>query len=282
MNRSITFYSPGPRFPSISVTGRECQLGCRHCRGVYLRGMTPARDPEELERIAWRLSENGGEGFLLSGGATPSGAVPLTRYADAIRRIKELTALRINAHVGLMRRNELSTLIDAGVDAFSIDVYGSDAPIGRTLGLEAGAEDFLGVVIDLIELGAPLVVPHLCAGIHEGRLEGEFKAIDMLMGAKVDALVIIVFSPTKGTPYASLDPPEADEVLSVIAYAKHRLRGARLCLGCMRPRNDRSLEVRAAYAGVTGMAVPSVATREGLAREGWKITEKETCCALSR
>lgn len=242
--------------------------------------MASATEPQELERLAERLNQDGGTGFLLSGGSTSSGKVPLARFTDAISRIRQSTSLRINVHVGLMPPQELSGLVEAGVDAFCVDVYGTDAPISETLGLKASAEDYLKVLTDLIDLDAPLVVPHLCVGIHEGRIEGEFAAIDMLSDMNLNAAVILVLAPTRGTPYARLEAPTMDEVLSVIGYARERLAGARLNLGCMRPRGVRSLEVKAAYAGVDGIAVPSKATERKLLGDGWNIIEKETCCAF--
>ena len=281
VGRSVTFYRPGRRFPSISVTGDDCELNCKHCSGFYLRGMIPAREPDELEEVAEGLAHRGAAGFLLSGGATSSGKVPLVGYAAAIDRIKRSTRLRINAHVGLMPRGELSALVAAGVDAFSVDVYGCDAPIRDTLGLNATAGDYFRVLRDLIDLGAPLVVPHLCVGIHEGRLDGEFAAVDKLSDAGVGTAVMIVLAPTKGTAYADIEAPRTEDILSVIRYARNELTDARLNLGCMRPRSARSLEVEAVFAGVNGIAVPSKATERRLAREGWSIVEEETCCAFS-
>lgn len=242
--------------------------------------MTAAREPEELEAIAERLSREGGAGFLLSGGATSSGKVPLARFGRAIERIKRSTALIVNAHVGLMPRDELSVLVAAGVDAFSVDVYGSDSAVAGTLGLSATARDYVTAMEDLIDLGAPLVVPHICVGIEGGRVAGEFVAIDALADVRPKAVVIIVLMPTKGTPYAAVEPPNDVETLSVVRRAIDRLPGARVNLGCMRPRGKRSLEIDAAYAGVSGLAVPSTATKERLSRDGWHVIEKETCCAF--
>ena len=210
-----------------------------------------------------------------------SGKVPLAGYADAIGRIKRATHLKINAHVGLMPREELAALASAGVDAFSVDVYGCDTPITRTLGLNATAGDYFRVLGDLLDLGAPLVVPHLCVGIHAGRLDGEFAALDALSDLSVETAVIIVLAPTKGTAYADIQPPRAEAILSVIRYARGKLADARLNLGCMRPRGARSLEVEAVLAGMNGIAVPSKETERRLMSEGWTIVEEETCCAFS-
>ncbi len=280
MNASLTCYTPGRRFPSISVTGSACDLRCMHCYGAYLRGMVPALTPEDLEATAARLSRDGCEGFLLSGGSTRSGEVPLGRFSEAIGRIKESTSLKINAHVGLMGREGLSALVAAGVDAFSVDVYGADSAIKGTLGLEAAAGDYLRVIEDLRDLGAPLVAPHICVGIERGRVVGELRAIDRLAEMRPEVVVVLVFTPTKGTPYATAPPPRREDVIAVIRHALDAMPGTRINLGCMRPRADRALEAAAARAGISGLAVPSNAVKAELARDGYRIVERETCCAF--
>ena len=63
--RRIHFYAPGMvhyetpfykaanpyRFPAVSVTGKFCELQCKHCRGTLLRSMVEVRSPEELYEL---------------------------------------------------------------------------------------------------------------------------------------------------------------------------------------------------------------------------------------
>jgi uncharacterized radical SAM superfamily protein len=236
--------------------------------------------PESLLELAARLSDAGGEGFLLTGGSDCSGKVPLERFADAISTVKETTALRVNAHVGLMPRHELETLVRAGVDAFSVDIYGTDSAIKKTTGLDARVSDFLSVVRDLHALGAPTVAPHICVGIEEGEVVGEYAAIESLVTYAPDVLVIIALMPTRGTPYEDISPPSGDSTLDVIRTARMALPESRLLLGCMRPRSDRSWEIEAAMAGIDGIAMPTRETMRTLAENGWRLAEKHVCCAI--
>ncbi|HUV61604.1 MAG TPA: radical SAM protein [Thermoplasmata archaeon] len=280
MTKALDCYFPGRCFPSVSVTGDRCALMCKHCSGVFLKRMEHVESPDALLELAARLSDAGGEGFLLTGGSDRSGRVPLERFADAISMVKETTSLRINAHVGLMPRHELGTLVRAGVDAFSVDIYGSDSAIKKTTGLDARVSDFLSVVRDLRALGAPTVAPHICVGIEAGEVVGEYAAIDSLVPYAPDALVIIALMPTRGTPYEGISPPSGDSTLDVIRAARMALPESRLLLGCMRPRSDRSWEVEAAGAGIDGIAMPTRETMRALAENGWRLTEKCVCCAL--
>lgn len=273
-------FVPGTSFPSVSVTGAECSLNCRHCAGRYLHGMRPATEPAELLRIATSLESAGATGMLISGGCDGSGKVPLGRFIGAIRRIKQETGLLLNAHVGLSSHDELEDLVSSGVDAFSVDTYGSDSAVRETLRLEAGSGDFLRVIYDLKDLHAPSVVPHICIGVEGGRVSGEFEAISMLKAVAPDSLALIVFTPTKGTPYEGCQPPSSEAILEVIRNARDQHRDARILLGCMRPRKDRSYEVDAVHAGIDGVAMPSRETVERLRSEGFDVRVKPTCCAF--
>jgi uncharacterized radical SAM superfamily protein len=280
MRRALDCYYPGRGFPSISTTGTSCSLDCKHCAGRYLESMVPMTDPDELVDFARALAERGGKGFLLSGGCDPTGRVPLARFAPAIKEVKSTTGLKVNAHVGLTPKEELSALVGSGVDAFSVDVYGDDTTIREVLGLGAGPEDYISVVRNLIDLGAPVVAPHICLGIRGGELQSEHTALRLLEPLSPDSLVILSFAPTKGTAYASCGTPHGDAIISFVRAARSALPQARVLLGCMRSRRDRSWEADAISAGLDGIVLPSEDTVSRVSSMGIQVRRKETCCAI--
>jgi len=280
MPRTIECFYPGDGFPAISVTGNQCSLDCKHCSKKYLEGMVPATRPEELLQVAEALAERGAKGFLLSGGSDGDGRVRIADFAPAIAEIKAGTDLLVNAHVGLSRREDLEKLVNAGVDAFSTDLYGDEDTIREVLGLRATPEDYLQVLRDLRSLGAPRVAPHVCVGIHGGKLGGELRALEMLRSLRPDALILISLIPTKGTFYADVSPPDKDTIVSVVAKARKLLPDTRLLLGCMRSKMDRSPEVDIVEAGVDGIVLPASTTVEKLRLRGYNIKKKATCCAM--
>ena len=280
MQRVFDCYYPARGFPSVSTTGRSCSLSCKHCAGRYLEGMVPATGPDELLSFARALAGSGGSGLLLSGGSDPTGRVRLDRFVPAIREIKDSTPLKINAHVGLTPRGELESLVASGVDTFSVDVYGDDETVHEVLGVSAGARDYIGVVGDLIDLGAE-VAPHICVGIRGGRTGHEREAVRMLARLSPKTLVFISFIPTRGTAYESCPAPRGEDVVSVIRGARSALPGTRLLLGCMRSKRDRSWEVDALRAGLDGMVLPSDETVRAASALGYAIRKKGTCCALA-
>lgn len=273
-------YYPGREFPAVSTTGRTCQLDCRHCQGKYLEGMVPVCCPEELLEFSQALCEAGGKGMLLSGGSDGAGRVRLEHFVPAIKEVKATTDLLINAHTGLSDRGELEALVDAGIDSFSVDVYGDDETVREVLGLQSTAEDYFSVVEHLMDLGARRVAPHLCIGIRAGRLSGESAAVARLGRLSPDTLVLISLIPTRGTAFASVGAPSGAQVVSVIREARAAMPDTRLLLGCMRSRRDRSWEADAVLAGVDGIVLPSESTVRALSGKGYELRKKNTCCAL--
>ena len=279
MSRTVDCFYPGQSFPSISITGAECSLNCRHCSKKYLEGMIPATSPEDLLDVSEALAERGARGFLLSGGVDARGKVPLLAFVPAIREVKSSTDLRINAHVGLTPRDELESLVESGIDSFSVDLYGDDKTIHEVLGLDANADDYFQVFETLKELGAS-VSPHVCIGIHGGRLTGEAQVISRLRSSNPKTLIFISLIPTKGTEYAGVAPPSREMMASVIRQARTELAGTKLLLGCMRSKSDRSWEFELIEAGLDGIVLPAANTVERLRAAGYSVRKRPECCAL--
>ncbi len=279
MGRTIECFYPGRSFPSISVTGTECSLDCKHCSRRYLDGMVPAKTPEDLLSVAEALAERGARGFLLSGGVDLSGRVDLSGFVQAIAEIKSTTDLLINAHVGLAPTRELEALVKSGVDSFSVDIYGSNDTIHDVLGLDATVDDYLRVYRDLVRLGAQ-VAPHICVGIDSGRLKGEKEAVSLLREPRPDLLILISLIPTRGTPFQGIAPPSREMMLEVVRHARSELPGTKLLLGCMRSKSDRSWEPDLVDAGLDGIVLPAPGTVEKLRKSGYSVKKRAECCAL--
>jgi len=278
--RTVECFYPGDSFPAISITGKVCSLNCKHCGRKYLEGMIPATTPSDLIEIAEALAQRGASGFLLSGGADRDGKVRLANYAGAIREIKSTTDLKVNAHIGLTSADDIGALVESGIDAFSVDVYGSDTTIHEVLGLNSRVQDYLKVIDDLEQSGAKVVAPHVCIGIHEGELKGEFDAIGALKPHNPKTLILISLIPTKGTAYEDVPAPSADTVIAVILRAREELPSTKILLGCMRSKLDRSPECRYVAAGLDGIVLPANSTVAQLTTEGYRIRKRSVCCSL--
>ncbi|GAH40153.1 unnamed protein product, partial [marine sediment metagenome] len=165
-------------------------------------------------------------------------------------------------------------------------VVGDRNAIKTVYGLDHTPEDIKRSLIDLHEEGIKTIIPHICIGFDYGQIKGEMNAIDMLSVITPAALVFIVLIPTRGSEMEHCEPPNIDEVIRVIEYARSIYKRIPIYLGCMRPRSgehreyNRALELRAIDAGISGIVLPSKSSLEYLQQHDIKIKSYSTCCAV--
>jgi len=275
--RKVSCYRPGPRFPSISITGARCELGCPHCAGRPLSAMLPAETPERLCEIAGRLDADGALGFLLSGGCAPDGVLHLEAYLDAIKHIKRTTGLRINAHVGFPREREAAMLASSGIDSFSITYPMTDGIGKRFLAVGDAMARYREASEALAGAGAGKVVPHALIGLGDPREDAQ--GIKALAEEPPRSLVVIAFIPLRGTPLEGKEPAQESRIIGSLELARELMPGTKLVLGCMRPRGRIEMERHLIETVLDGIAMPAVGTAAALAGKV-HISDVEGCCAV--
>jgi hypothetical protein len=243
--------------------------------------MVPCVTPRVFyEKCKW-LVENGARGVLISGGYNEEGYVPFEPFVDAIERVKRETGLYLNIHPGLMPDWLARELGRAGIDMASADLIGSDETVKLVLGIEKTTRDYERT-LKTLEQTIPSVVPHLCIGLHEGKLVGERRALEILEKINIAALVFLVIIPTPGTLFQNISSPGPAAVGRLVAEARLMFPRIPLALGCMRPRGkDRAeMEIRALKSGIDRIELPSDRTLEIARSMGLKIKKLEACCAV--
>ncbi len=278
MSRTLRFYYPHPRFPSVSVTGGKCSLNCEHCGGHYLAHMCDVSSPERLRSFAVNLSEHSGTGLLVSGGSTPSGSVPLTGFTETLRWIKENTDLILNIHTGLVTQDMAEELASTGADFFSLDLVGSTETIKNVYNLDATIEDYEASLYYLKDAGVN-VVPHITIGLDHGMLKGEDRALETAIKTGSEMIVINALIPTAGTLMENITPPSPEIILEYLEKALSS--GCQISLGCMRPRDRKpDLEKAAIALGVHRVSLPSNSTVAWAQENGYDVKKFDACCAI--
>lgn len=274
--KTVSCYFPGPRFPSVSVTGPRCGLECPHCMGLPLSTMLPAETPTALLSLANKLSDDDAFGFLLSGGCGADGVVPLAGFSDAIRSIKDATHLKINAHVGYPSQEAVGRLVDTGIDAFSVTFPMSDEIGKRYLGIDNALARYEETADALRGLGAR-VVPHALIGL--GDQTEDVAGLSMIASYNPESLVVIVFTPLRGTPLSTaLAPPDA-RIVETLSFARSAMQRTNLVLGCMRARGKTEMEARLIEELLDGIVMPSAAALKTVSGKV-ALERREGCCAL--
>ncbi len=275
------YYEPSSTsFPSISVTGSLCSLNCRHCEAKLLKTMIPARTPEELLRVCSEIKGKGAVGCLISGGCLPDGSVPISRFTDAIAEIKNRLGLTIVVHTGLIGLETAEMLRKACVDVVSVDIIGSNETIRKVYNLDASIRDYEKTLEALDKSGIPFT-PHILVGIHYGHLKGEMMALRMISKHKPSAIIIIAFSPIKGTLMEDVKPPPPRAIVKVLIEARFMMPNLPIALGCARPKGKHRVEtdLLAVEAGVNAIAFPSLEAIERARELGLEIKFSPLCCS---
>ncbi len=269
--RTIAVYRPGKAFPSFSVTGDQCQLMCEHCQGRFLKGMAPVTGPEHLLALADDVRSRGGTGFLLSGGCDAQGKVPLLPYVGAVRKIKTTTRLMVNIHPGLVSEEEADLLASSLADRVSFDLVLDEDVIRHRMHLGSSPDKYLRSFRALCQAFPGRVAPHVLLGT--GTEARDMEAIKE--ACREDVPCVILLAPMG----EKVDDLEGRMLRGVEEARSH---GRTVLIGCMRPRGNPGLELRALETGAEGMASPSAETLKKIRERGWKVEERQYCCALHR
>jgi uncharacterized radical SAM superfamily protein len=279
-SKELRFYYPMPVFPPVSVTGGHCDLRCSHCRGHYLKHMPDVSTPAKLRDFCVRHEKAGGVGLLISGGSTMEGRVPLTPFLPTIAWVKENTGLIVNLHTGMLDENEAQGIASTGADIVSVDVVGSQETLREVYGLKTGVEEYGATLTNLVDAGAPHVAPHICVGLHYGRVLGEHKALEMAAGIDPEVIVFLGLIPTENTPMADVPPPPLSEITGLVSEAKRLCPRTQVSMGCMRSREYKSeLDWAVIEAGADRVASASHSTEQRALDAGYRVIHLDGCCA---
>jgi uncharacterized radical SAM superfamily protein len=278
---SNKYFKPSPTiFPSISVTGSFCSLKCGHCGGVILKTMIPATTPSRLIDVCLDLKKRGAIGCLISGGCLPDGSVPIGKFIDAISEIKRKTGLTIVVHTGLVNFETAKRLKEAGVDAVSVDIIGSEDTSREIYHLNVKLDRYAETLGALKRAGVPFT-PHVLIGLHYGNIRGELEALNIISNYDPPALIFIIFFPIKGTRMEHVKPPPPEDAIKILVRARFLMPNTPIVLGCARPKGSYrgKVDTLAVEAGVNAIAFPSLEAIEKAVEMGLKMTFSQVCCS---
>jgi len=268
------------RFPSISITGSACSLGCEHCDSKMVETMIPAMTPDSLWEMFLKVVERGGSGCLVSGGSTLAGDVPLLRFIPTIKRAKEELGLTIVVHTGVVFDEVAEALGDAGIDGAMLDIMGSNDTIREIYHLDIVKEAFEHSMELLNKYDVPLM-PHIVVGLHRGQLKGEAEAVRMIVRHNPERVMVVAFKPLIGTPMEDSPTSTPMEIARVILACRLSMPDTPVIMGCARPGEHKvETDQLAIRAGVNGMAYPSEEAHDFAIEQGLNISVSSGCCCL--
>ena len=215
--------------------------------------------------------------FLISGGCTVDGRVPIREHAAQLAMLKK--GRRCNVHVGVAQEADMTEIAKIA-DTVSFDMIGDDETIRQVLGTRHTVSDYADSYKKLRDKCR--VVPHICIGLHGGEIRGEYRAMELLKKLGTDELSFIVFRPTQGTRYSACHPPDIKETAKILASARHEFPNIPIHLGCMRPGGSyrNVLDEWAVRSGINTIVNPAPSAVQLAESLDLSIIIKKECCVL--
>ncbi len=240
--------------------------------------MLPVTTPDALLKFV-KKNEKRINGFLLSGGSTPDGKVPLKKFADAVKWIRKNTNLKVNIHTGIIDEEDLQYLEYMEPSHISFDVIGATETIREIIGIKKRKEDYFHS-LDLLEHSSLNYSPHIITGLHYGKILGEYSIIDKILNLKnFSNVIILVLIPTRGTPMENVEI-DIQGIKKFFDYTLSKLPAQKVVLGCMRPRDLTNLEIMCVDSRCKGIVLPSLKTIKYMEKKQIKYERREVCCVF--
>ncbi|WP_042276918.1 radical SAM protein [Faecalimicrobium dakarense] len=257
---------------AISTTNDSCKLSCAHCNGYYLKNMTP------IDEYKTKLKGKNVSSFLLSGGCSFEGDVPINNHIETLKKLKE-EGYKLNAHLGLMDKESIENVCKY-LDVVSFDLVFDKDTIREVYKIDKDKKDYINAY-EIIKENAE-VSPHICIGLKGGIVKGEYEIINYLAKNPPKKLTFIVLIPTKNTEYENVSPPNLDKVCDVLCEARIQMPNTQINLGCMRPRGiyRKELDSLALMCGVNKIVLPSREAKNKAIKLNMTILEGKECCVL--
>ena len=277
----INFCHTGKGFPAISLTGSKCSLSCKHCKRKLIERLPPATTPEKLKSACLNADSQGAKGVLLTGGCTADAKVPIYGFLQTIKEIKEETNLLVIAHTGIADLREARQIKESGIDGVCLDVVGSEETTEEIYGIKITPRMYEETLIAFEKAGIGNITPHVCVGLHYGRLRHEMKALDLISCIKPANIVITGLTDLQETPMDGIKISPVD-FIRVVCVARRKFPDTYISLGCARGKGviRSEIDCMGVDAGVNSIAVPTKAAYVEADLLGLKINEYSACCAL--
>lgn len=270
---------PKEVFLHFSVTGKHCELMCSHCRGHLLREMIPVADGDMLKKA---LSPKNISGCLISGGFDKRGKIDFAPFYGAIRHVKHIKPeTKVYLHTGFVALQEAFAIKESLADAVLVNAIGAREVIEKVYHLKGyGPEDYLESIRNM-QKAALCVVPHVIAGLEDGKIKSERALIKALLDMGIKNIVIAALKRLGKKIDTTVAAFDADAFVDLIRYAKTIDPQCILSIGCARPPFLRKAKVELAMirAGADILSFPSEETLQFYDENKLAHAFTASCCA---
>lgn len=248
----------------VNARSGRCSEDCKWCAQSrhYSTGCKEYAivDPEECRAAAKACHDYGiGRLSLVASGRRVTGAA-LKQMAGELRRAREDAGINICASMGLLGREELQVLHDAGVRRYHCNLETAPSHF-HTLCTTHTVDDKVATIRIARELGM-----EVCSGGIIGMGETMRQRVELalkLREVQPVSIPINILCPIPGTPLEHAAPLSAGEILATIAIFRLVHPRVQLRFAGGRDKLDRASQLRAMRIGINGAIVGDLLTTVG-------------------
>ncbi len=256
-----------PSFISCSIVNArsgKCSENCKWCAqsGHYQTGCHTYSivDEDECMHVARYNAAKGIRMFsLVASGRKVSGEA-LDEMCRLLRRAKDETGIGTCASMGLLGREELQKLKDAGISRYHCNLETAPSHF-RKLCTTHTIEDKLATIAVAHELGLQVCTGGII-GMGESRLQRCEFAVT-LRRARPDSIPVNVLCPIPGTPLQDMPPISDDEIIDAVAILRLAHPHVEIRFAGGRQHMSRANQIEAMRVGVNGGIVGDLLTTVG-------------------
>lgn len=275
----ITRHFGKPSFNPCSIINAragKCSENCKWCAqsghyhtGSEVHGIVPA---DKVVAQAKRDEEKGVRRFCqVTSGRSVKGDA-LKRICENYRELGRNTRLFLCGSLGLLGREELQQLWDAGVRRYHCNLEAAPSYFPQLCTTHT-IEEKIETLKRAREIGF-----ELCSGGIIGMGETRAQRVELaiaLREVQPDSIPINILSPVKGTPLSGTAPIDGEEILLTVAVFRFLHPRAELRFAGGRGRLSREVQLKALGTGINAAVVGDLLTTTGSDIDGDKALTAE-------
>jgi len=213
----------------VNAKSGNCSEDCGFCAqsAHYQKdtGVTtyPLMSAQDIVNVAWERKAIGGREFsIVTSGTGVYRKEEVDTLVDAIKRVNDEVGMESCASLGLMKREDLLRLKEAGMVHFHHNLETAKSHFNNIVTTHTFEDE-----VETVRLAKELGFEICCGGIFgmgESR-EQRVELMETLRDLDVDSIPINFLNPLKGTKLDYLKPMPAEEALKVIAVMRLMMPG---------------------------------------------------------
>ena len=248
----------------INAKSGKCSEDCSFCvqSGHYETDapVYPLQDETAVLEAAAEAKRIGAQHFSIVTSGRGLVGKDLERVIDLVARIREKVGIKVCASLGILSRQDLERLRDAGMTRYHHNLETSKEFFEQVVSTHTFAQR-VATIVAAQDAGL-----EVCAGGIFGLGESEDDRISMAMtlrDLKVDSVPINVLIPLPGTPLAETEPLPVAEILRAIALYRLIFPEIPIRLAAGRETALSDFLSSALLAGADGMMIGGYLTQRG-------------------